>query len=467
MAEKQRRHKMAGVSGAVIGAQMASKEANASDVLHSGLNLFMKEAGAKAKTKLSFKKGNLFEYILAAKFNSDAARKGSTDEAVVNAARGRRGLSDIDIIRNGETLVESQVKAGTPEYEAWELSRPDYDGMQKIVPTDHVDRVRTIAQNSDFKPSDPRNYPDTAATAQGGLRHGQVSSGRTTSSELKRATQSHVRYTIEQNLRQMSREVVVTGIHAAGASAAMGFAESAIRNGITYFKRDIDGGQAAQNVITDTAKAGGRSWVTGATGAVIRNAASRGGLKVLAKSNIAIAVAAGLIEVGIVVYDYAKGTIDGREAGERLGGAACGTASSIGTGAALGALFGPAGSIVGGIVGYLLSSHVYQSCVAVFKGAHLAEEEAVRVVALCQRAMKDMYRQRAQFEEWVASYLGNRQATFDRCFIVIDNALLTNQPDNCIRALGDLVSSYGQTLQFGSFRDFDRFMIETKNPLIV
>ena len=55
-------------------------------------------------------------------------------------------------------------------------------------------------------------------------------------------------------------------------------------------------------------------------------------MKVLSKSNVATAVAAGLIEVGVVVYDYANGTIDGREAGERLGGAACGTASSIGIG---------------------------------------------------------------------------------------------------------------------------------------
>ena len=467
MVEKDRRDEVPGFAGAMTGAQMASNEASASDVLRSGLDLFIEEVGAKAKTSPGFKKGNLFEYILAAKFNSDAARNGSTHEAVVNAARGRRGLSDIDIIRDGETRVESQVKAGAPEYEAWALSRPDYDRMQKIVPTDHVDPVRKIAQASDSNPSDPRNYQDTEATVRGDLSHGPVSSGKTTSSELNRATQSPGRYAIEQSLRQMSREVAVTGIQAAGAGVVIGFAESAIRNLVTYFRHDINGGQAAQNVITDAAKAGGRSGVTGALGAVIRNTASRGGLKVLARSNVATVVAAGLIEVGIVVYDYTKGKIDDRAAGERLGGAAWGTASSIGIGAAAGALAGPAGFVVGGIVGYLLSSKVYQSCLAVFNDARLADEEAVRVVALCNRAVKDLCRRRAQFEEWVASYLGSQQATFDRCFTAIDDALLTNQPDNCVRALGDLVSTCGQTLQFSSFQDFDKFMIETKDPLIV
>ena len=463
MVERDRRDEMAGVAGAMTGAQMASKEAAASDVLRSGLNLFIKEAEAKAKVKPEIKKGNLFEYILAAKFNLDAARKGSSVKAIVNAARGRRGPSDIDIVRNGETLVESQVKAGTSGYEVWELSRPSYDGMQKIVPTEQVESVRKLARSSNYRPSDPRNYKDTEATVRGDLRHGPVSSGKITSSDLKSATQSPGRYAIKQNLLQMSQEVAVTSVHAAGAGVVMGFAESGIKN----FRRDIDGGQAAQNVITDAVKAGGRSGVTGALGAVIRNTASRGGLKVLSRSNVATAVAAGLIEVGVVVYDYAKGEIDSREAGERLGGTACGTASSIGIGAAAGLVAGPAGYVVGGIVGYLLSSQVYQSCLAVFKGARLAEEEALRVVALCNWAVRDLYGRRARFEEWVASCLGNRQATFDRCFTAIDDALLTNQPDNCVRALGDLVSTCGQTLQFGSFQDFDRFMIKTKNPLIV
>ena len=455
---------MAGVAGAMTGAQMASKEAAASDVLRSGLNLFIKEAEAKAKVKPEIKKGNLFEYILAAKFNLDAARKGSSAKAVVNAARGRRGPSDIDIISNGKTVLEAQLKAGGIKYETDGLSRPIYDGMQKIVPTEQVDSVRKRARMySNSKPSELRNYKDMEATVRGDLRYGPVSSGKTTSAELvERATQSPGRYAIKQNLLQMSQEVAVTSVDAAGAGVVMGFAESAIKN----FRRDIDGGQAAQNVITDAVMAGGRSGVTGALGAVIRNSASRGGLKVLSRSNVATAVAAGLIEVGVVVYDYAKGKIDSREAGERLGGAACGTASSIGIGAAAGLVAGPAGSVVGGIVGYLLSSQVYQSCLAVFKGARLAEEEALRVVALCNRAVRDLYVRRARFEEWVASCLGNRQATFDRCFTAIDDALLTNQPDNCVRALGDLVSTCGQTLQFGSFQDFDRFMTKTKNPLI-
>ena len=182
--------------------------------------------------------------------------------------------------------------------------------------TDHVDRVRTIAQSSDFKPSDPRNYPDTAATAQGGLRHGQVSSGRTTSSELKRRhTVSRVVYLRTESAADeprscrhwhpRSRRRYGDGIRGIGDQEFGCLFQARHRwraGGAERHHRHCEGRGAERS--------------NGCIGGVIRNTASRGGLKVLAKSNIATAVAAGLIEVGIVVYDYAKGTIDGREAGE-------------------------------------------------------------------------------------------------------------------------------------------------------
>ena len=136
-------------------------------------------------------------------------------------------------------------------------------------------------------------------------------------------------------------------------------------------------------------------------------------------------------------------------------------------GAAAGAVFGPVGSVVGGIAGYVLTTQVYQSCIAVLNGARLAKEEADRAMALCRQAVREMDERRKQFEAALAAYLGKRQAIFDQSFADIDRALVTNQPDDAVQALGDLLTACGKRLQFENFRDFDRFMAASEKPLII
>ena len=455
--------------GSAIGAGLGTSEARASDVLSEGMAALLRRATGSSVDPGKLK-GNLFEYIEAAEYNTNAARAGISVRAKVTADAGRpHDSADVIFVDDkGRILSRAQMKAGSNEYNTWALSDPKYASMQKLVPKDKVDSTRRMAigNESNPNPTDPRDYGDTAERVQGELKYGDVSSGGTTTTELQNATQNPDRYASRRLLDQFGREAVDTGMKTAGASAVIGWALSAVRNGVAYSKGEIDGKQVVENITKDTVKAGVRGGATGALGVGIRYVAKLGGPKVLARSNVACAVAAWLIETGIAVYQYARGDISGQEAGERIGGTACGTVSNIGIAAVAGTVFGPIGSIVGGIAGYLLSSHVYQSCIAVFRNARLAEEDAERVVALSQQAVEAMRQQRRQIENRLAAYLDKRQERLDRYFDEIDHAILTKQPEDAVQALGGLVSASGLKPLFRDFQEFDRCMIDRKTLVI-
>jgi hypothetical protein len=462
----------AAFGGAAVGAQSSAAEAAAADAMREGMGQFREVAERLLKVGAEQKKGNLFEYIEAAKFNADAAHKGVGVRAVVTAAERRpHDPVDIELRRGTEVLKSVQAKASkSTTSETWRLSDPKYDGMDKLVPRDHTEVVRNkaeqLAERGTSKVASPESLRDTARNVTGELKTGEVTSGGTTLSETYKATHNPKLYVLQKELQVVGREALVSGASAAAAGAVMGGAISTIKNTYSVMQGTLDGKTAAKKVVTDTAKSGARGGGAGAVSAVIRHGANKAGVQALTKSNVATAMAAGLIEAGVTVYDYAKGEIPIELAAERLGQTGCSTLSGVYVGAAAGAIFGPAGALMGSMAGYILAATVYQSCIAVFKEAQLAEAEADRVVALCEEAMRVIDAQRLQFEAELDAFLQDRQASFDTLFETIDNALVGETPDIAVRALSDLASLCGQELQFEQFEDFDRFMLESDAPMV-
>ena len=294
-----------------------------------------------------------------------------------------------------------------------------------------------------------------------------MSPGGTPTDELKKATEHPKLYAIKQETLQVAREAGVTGLQAAAAGGVMGGALSFVKNAYAYQQGDIDGQEAMKNVAKDTTKAGIRSGSTGALSAVIRHGASKTGSRVLAKSNVAIAIASGIIDAGGTVYCCVKGEISVEEAVERLGKTGCSNLSGIYVGATAGAIFGPPGAVVGSIAGYMLAASVYQSCIVIIKEAQLAEKEAERIEDLCIEAAKIRVKEREQFKAAMADYMSESQAAFDEYFETIDQALVTDQPIEAIHALSNLTIRFGKELKLADFEDFDEFMTESDEPLVL
>ena len=474
MAKKKNKqhHEVTAIGAGAFGANASSSEAAASDAMREGMARFLEESGKN--TPADQLKGNLFEYIEVARFNKQAALQGSQATARVTAADGRpHAPADIEIIEGHTVVNRVQSKVSNdPSYLSREQADPKYRGMDRLVPQDKADATRLHSEmraETLLKEGDPRaeDYQDSSSRIEGELRHREASSGGTTAKELEFASEYPKLFAALEEGGALAQEAHKAGLHGAGAAAVLGGAISIGRNMDAYSKGELEGKEAAVNIAADIGKTAVRGYSTAATGSGIRHVAAKAGLPTLAKSNVAIPVAAALIETGVVVYDYMKGEISAGEAAERIGSTGCSTLASIYTGAAAGAVFGPVGAVVGTMAGYMVTTWVYQSCIAIMRNARLAEEEAARVVALCEQAVRSLDQQRESFESALNERLNEKQARFDGLFKEIDEALVSDRTDDAILALSGLVASCGQELGLVNFEEFDAFMLESDTPLTI
>ena len=444
------------LGGATLAAELTKNVAAATDKFSEGMIAF----GSKAQwdTRPDKLKGFLFEYIEAAKFNRNAARAGSSARAEVMGSMtgGGHALADIKLTGSGaKKLVQLKVSEN-PRWLADEAIKPKYDGMDVLVPRDKVDEVNRILAEK-----------GTRRKVIGELQSGQVASGGTKLSQVKWAASSPKLYRLAMEAKQVGIEAVATGAHAAAAGAVIGGAQSTISNVGAYLAGKTDVRTAATNVAKDAAASSVRAGGAGALSAVVRNLGPRAGLHSLSKSNIATAVASGLIEVGGTVYSFAKGEIPVEEAAERIGETGCATASGIYFGAGAGAIFGPVGAVVGSIAGYMVTSWAYRSSLAVLQRARLAEEDAARVVALCAEAAWAMEQQRETFEVRMDAWLNRREDAFRTCFVQIDKALVDGETDAAVTELARLTAMTGKAIRFRDFNDFEQFMTQSRDPLVI
>ncbi|MCY4289638.1 MAG: hypothetical protein OXC63_13740 [Aestuariivita sp.] len=438
-----------------VESHVARNQAAASDIYSEGLERFLDEYRKKSANEKGLK-GFLFEYIEAAKFNKNAAASGKNIRSKLNARSEDSGgaHSSVDISIGGKQI---QLKASSDaKWLAKEACKPKYDGMQVVVPKNMVNKVNRILEEVEGE----------QRRVVGELEADGASSGGTTTGELDQAEKDPDGYVNRENYRQLRSEVVKSGIYAAGAAAVFGGALSTVKNGIAYHNGKIGHQQALTNVAKDTAQSGVRGGATGVLGVGIRRMAPRLGVPM--KSNAATAVAAATIEVGVVVYDYAKGEISAEEAGKRIGETACSAAGGFYAGAAAGALLGPVGAVVGSMVGYMVTTQTYQTCMAILQEARLVEEEAARIEALCAESVKEWNRRRREFEDQMGSILEQRHIAFSHCFALIDEALKVGETDRVVAGLAQLASMTGGALRFNDFEEFRAFMEqEADTPLVI
>ena len=446
----------AGFGGGQVGAELARQQAAATDALHEGLAEFARKAGQG--TPLGQLKGFLFEHIMAAKFNRNAAAAGRAVHAKVTGSSPGGGHSPADIKlvgSSGEKLVQAKA-SDDPSWLARQATDPKYDGMDVVSPEDQADIVnQKLAERGQSR----RVVKELQADG--------VSSGSTTTKELDQATANPKLYRLRMEAKQVGVEVLDAGAKGAIGGAVVGGALSAIHNVRAYLSGNVDGGTAAKNVAKDTVASAGRGAATSGLGAVVRQTGRHAGLQTLKKSNVATAVASGLIDVGVAVYAFAKGEISAEEAAERIGETGCSTASGVYAGAAAGAILGPPGAVVGSIIGYMAMSWVYQSCLVVLRQARLAEEEAARTVVLCAEATRAMDQQREHFEMQLETWLKRREAAFEQCLTAVDRATAQDETEDAVTALACLAGMTGSALRFKDFGQFDSFMTQSDGPLVL
>ena len=435
-----------GRAASALGADalVSRRAAAGSDEMRAGMEWFLEEVRRRALTDAAQAKGHLAEKIWAAKFNTDAANKGID--------LGKHGLdapgdnNPIFDLKSRDGNHKYQAKTGDYARKKGTWGKEKYDDVRKVTTKDHADPRHGI---------------------EGEVAHGGASAS-VTEGELQFARENPKVYAAFQEMKQVGHEAAVTGGVAAASGAIFGAATSSVANLWALHQGKISGQKAAEQIGKDAIVSAARGGAAGAGSAVVRHVGDKAGIGALTKTNVAAAVASGVIDVSSTVLSWVKGDISAEEAAIRLGDTGCGALSGIYGGAAAGAIFGPAGAVVGSAVGYLLSACVYQSCVATFQEARLAEEEAERVVALCAEAVSRMDEQRRQFEQYAKGRLEARQQVFDRHLERIDAALhhAGGDGEKLRDSLSQFALSFGKKLRHVDPEDFRRF-VGSKGPAVL
>jgi hypothetical protein len=451
------------MTAAQIASYLNRNEAAASDMAIEGMDLFREAAKKHANVDINISQGNLFEYIEAAKFNMEAARKGfSNTKAVVTAADGApHAAADMLIKKNNTIVAEIQAKSSDSTAGAtYMISDEKYRGMQKLVNSDKAEPVRDLAtRRASMGTHKQEDYLDTAKNVTGETHYGEIRSGGTSYNEAKAAAENPELYAKQFEMNQFKQELMTTTTSAAVTGGVMGGAISVIKNGFSLYNDEVDAIQAGKNIAKDTIKSGTRAGATGALGTSIRVGAQKADLVALGKGNVATSLAAGVIDCGVTIYSYAKGEISAEVAMERMGQTSFSTASSIFSGLVVGVAFGP-GIIatMGSVAGYMLATHVYQNCIAIFKSAKLAEEEADRLVALLNESIEQMKQQRALFEQYVEEQLKVKSNHYKKCFKAIESGLESGNPTDVVQGLQEFTGAFGHQLKLVTFEEFDDYM---------
>ena len=435
----------AGRAGSALGVRTlaSSRAAAGTDAMRAGMSGFLGENDLRQSMKPALKGGFLYERIEIAKFNVDAAKNGLALRAEASASR-TDPLKDIEVKdAAGRTVGEFQLKAGKSAHK--ELRDPKYSRVRKVTTKGGAD---------------PRHGIEDEVASRG------ARSGGTTERELRLATRHPRKYAVYQEMKQVGEETAVAGVGGALMGAALGGGIAAVTEFWAVAQGKKDNKEAAKAVVEGTVGSAARGGGAAAGGAIVRYVGAKAGMEALKKVNVATALASGLIDVGGTVWSLVKGDIAAEEAATRLGDTGCGALSGIYSGAAAGVVFGPAGAAVGSAVGYLLSACVYQACVETFQRTRLAEEQAVRAVALCAAAVKRMDEQRLQFQWYAAKHLEARQRAFDRHFRKFDAALARGDLKKSAKSLSSFALLFGKKLRHVDFEDFRRFM-DSKEPLVL
>jgi len=183
------------------------------------------------------------------------------------------------------------------------------------------------------------------------------------------------------------------------------------------------------------------------------------GLNKLANANTLMTAAGVAYDVGKALKQLMDGEITKAEflqiVGEK-GTAAVLSSVFTAVGTAVG---GPIiGTVIGSAVGYFATSVLFSSVMQAFNEAEMSRKRYEAVHEFCEYSIREMERQRQQFERDVAQFLSNRQQVIDTNLDRYERAIKNNDFDAVSSALNEIAEEFGGELQFKTRKEFVYFM---------
>lgn len=291
------------------------------------------------------------------------------------------------------------------------------------------------------------------------------------SNDAMKARMHSLKYTVKEVHKVSHR----AGLQQAKIGAILGGAISLSRQIVIMSKgEETDLKDATVNVLKDTGQAAALSYATGYSGAAIKALMERSGKEIfknLSKSNMPAMIATATLETAKSIRRYLnEEDFDELQLLEELGEKGTGMlAGSIGAALATAVLpvvaAGTAGAVVvsglvmvGGMVGYMTGSAIYASSMELLQEQRLAAEKRVLIEQLAKDAIAAMEKERQELQELINEHLTEQKNTFEVCFNGINDAITSGDHSAFKENVNSLAITFGTTLQFIDFEEFDAFM---------
>lgn len=431
------------------------------------------------------KKGNLFEYIEAVKFNRNAANAGVSTRAVVTADVGRpHDAADIEIVKNGKVIEKVQAKFVSPSSKLSEtkLEKSDvksvfyqaggqkghfgkYRGMQRLIRKDdnynskgsllesskRLSKARADAgglHSEDYKDV-YKNLTDELTSKTDG-----ITSGGTTLEELQKLNENPDKFLKELERQQFATEISTHTIK----GAEVGFVTNAVVSGVQNIfsvlsdKKELD--EALKDIGVTATKGALRGGFTGTLASLIRIKGKKAGIPVISDNCAATVIAGGVIDSGVAFYAYAKGEISSEELVEEIQNTVVKSASTIYFTKAIGAVPG-ASSIFLPMAIYSVASYAVAAIRSIIKNAELNAEEYKRIAAMLDENTRLIKEYHNKINNYMTQYEQNQRTAMSKFFESFEYNIETGENyDKAVCSLITFANRAGIILNHVDFNDF-------------
>lgn len=458
-----------------IGNLLSENFQNGTNASFYGMDLLLKKSLQIKNVNYEQAKGNLFEYIEAAKVNRNLANAGINRRFVVTDAKKEWGglgephaPDDFRLFegnkvigKGGQAKVNNNVRDTASADKG--ISNTKYEGMQRVIASDKYDDVvRQLdikLQNGEISKS---MYEDVKRNLrEQGLTEdiSGVSSGGTTTSELKSAYDDIDSYIRNFEKNQVIKEIGNTTINTAAASMIVTGIVSSTTNIIDVLQDKKELNEAIKDLGVDVVKSGARGGITGFLSSTLRIASQKASIPVLSDGSAATALAGGLVDCGVSVYSYAKGEISSEDLVEEMSNTAIKTVSTIYLTKAIQLTLGNTPAFVPMMI-YTTASYVVTTCREIIKSAKLNACEYNRIASLYDEATEKLKEYRKKVNYQLEKFEAREKEMLSSFIKTFDYNMKTGENyDNALMAITMFSHKYGLKLQHVDLNDFKKAMI--------
>ncbi len=477
---KKKAQDVAKEAGILSGSFMSQNAQNATNAAVDGMKYFKAKVNSQIIQNGAFAqgKGNLFEYIEAAKFNVNAATKGSSLNAFVTDIEDPHAAADILISKDGKVVREVQAKFSDSKHAAADsvtMQRKDkYMGMQRLIrKEDHylderagqetslLAKSKELAKKRAEKEGNvyQKQYKDTYENLTDELNHEGVSSGGTTLDELHRAYDSPDKYAKQFEKKLVRAEMKASAANMAKASFVTTGIVSGITNMAAVFKDQKSLGEALQSVSSDAVKGAAKGAATGVVSTAIRYEGIKAGSALLSDAAASTVMAGGLIDGGVALLSYAKGEINEAELKDQIVDTTAKATTTIFFSRAVTEIMGKTVNPFVPFAVYTTASYVFTATREIIKNANLEAEESDRLTAILLESKKQIDDYNVRLKAHIAQVESSQKRMMEDFLNSFNYNLETG--DNYDEALNSIVrfaNQAGISLQHVSFEDFSSAM---------